>query len=501
MISRRALLGAGSAALSLSALRTGSVFADGGAPWDRLRSHLHGTLVLPSDGAYATAKQLDLMQFDHISPQAVAYCVCAADVALCLAFAQDHSLPVAARSGGHSLGGYSTTPGLVIDVSRLDSITLGEGTATLGPGAQNVDILNALAPSGLAVTGGAGPTVAAGGFIQGGGLGFLTRSLGMACDKLTSAEVVLANGRVVTASPSEHTGLYWAIRGGGGGNFGIVTSYTVTPSPVTTVATATLVFGYDRALDMLDGYARWLVDAPRTIGGAAVVTLANAVEGAVPVPVIRLVSTGTGVELENELGRLLALTGPPLSRSTAALPYQSLMMGVYGCATRTAQECHRVGSTSWGQLPRPAFGLERSRMFPAPMPRSGWAGALAVFDTERAAGRTHQLQVLPLGGAAADLGRTETAYVHRDSLYTTNYLVSIQGPSASDADKAGGRRWVDGGFAAIDPYSGGETYQNFIDPALQDWKRSYYAENYPRLAAVKAAYDPYRVFRFAQGVR
>ncbi|MFF7451861.1 MULTISPECIES: FAD-binding protein [unclassified Streptomyces] len=499
MISRRTLLAASGGGLAVAALGPSPALAT--TPWQQLRSHLTGTLVLPGDAAYATARQLELQQFDTIAPQAVAYCANTADVALCLAFVKDHDLPVAVRSGGHSMGGYSTTTGLVVDVSRLNSVSLNGTRATFGPGAQNVDLLTALAPAGRAVVVGAGPTVAAGGFVQGGGLGFLTRSLGVACDALTSVTAVLADGRTVTASPSRHSDLFWALRGGGGGNFGVVTSYTATTAAVTDVATSTLVFAYDKALDMLDGYARWLADAPRETGGAAVVTLPDAAPGATPVPAIRLVSVGTPDRLADEVGRLLALTGPPASRTDAVLPYRSLMMGVYGCATRTAEQCHRAADLHpEGQLTRPAFGLERSRMAKAPLARSGWAAALAAFDTDRQAGQIRQLQVLPLGGAAADLSRTATAYVHRDSLYTVNYLATI--PAAPTAEgQAAARVWVDRAFAAIDPWSCGETYQNFIDPALKDWKRSYYAENYPRLAATKALYDPYGLFTYAQSIR
>jgi hypothetical protein len=219
------------------------------------------------------------------------------------------------------------------------------------------------------------------------------------------------------------------------------------------------------------------------------------------VPAIRLVSTGTAAQLADEVGRLLTLTGPPASRVDAVMPHRSLMTGVYGCATKTTEQCHRAAELHpEGQLTRPAFGLERSRMFKTPMARNGWAAALAVFDADRQAGQIHQLQVLPVGGAASDLARTATAYVHRDSLYTTNYLATI--PSSPTAEgRAAARLWVDRGFAAIDPYSSGETYQNFIDPALKDWKRSYYAENYPRLAATKALYDPYGLFKYAQSIR
>lgn len=502
MISRRSFLGgAGSVALATTAFPSSAARATSGIDWNQLRDNLQGQLVLPSDTDYGTAKQLDQIQFDDINPQAIAYCASTADVALCLKFAQDNGVPIAARSGGHSAGGYSTTMGLVIDVSRLNSITLGNGTATLGGGAQLVDVTSQLAPSGLTISGGFCPTIAVGGYLHGGGVGLLTRSIGIASDKVTAAQVVLASGKVVTASPRENHDLYWAIRGGGGGNFGIVTSYTITPTPVTQLAVGTLTWAYDEALDMLDGWSQWLPDAPRTIGGGITITLADAAPGNTPAASILLASVGTSAELDTEVERLIGLVGSaPAAKNVAAAPFQAVMMNFYGCGSSPVEQCHRVDATPEGQLPRPAFGVERGRLFSQAMPRDGWAKALAVFDTERIAGQNHQLQVTALGGAANDLPRTATAYVHRDSQFVVNFLASNFVAPVSDEAKAAAGRFADNGFAVLDPYSNHETYQNFIDPRLEDWRNSYYAENYPRLTLVKATYDPHNVFRFAQSV-
>jgi FAD/FMN-containing dehydrogenase len=500
MISRRAFLGGGTAALGLSALglQTASSAAAGGRtpPWSQLAASLHGTLVLPSSSDYATAKELDLLQFDYINPQGIAYCASASDAATCLAFAQDNTLPIAVRSGGHSLGGYSTTQGLIIDVSGLNTISVGSDSVTLGPGAENVDILTTLAAQGLAVVGGACPTVASGGFIQGGGLGFLTPPLGMACDNVTSAQVVLADGQLVTASAQEYSDLFWALRGGGGGNFGIVTSYTVTPSAVSNVLLSDIIFDWDQAQDMLDGYGHWLVDAPQTIGGAAVITLADAGSGT-PAPMIIMVSLGTSDEFSSETSRLLSLTGAPASQTTSTVPYQDLMLGLYGCSSLTVSQCHLDPA---GQLPRAAFGAERSRFFSQPMSASGWAAALAAFDAHQPAGMTLQLQVIPAGGAVTNLSRTATAYVHRDSIFVAVFSASVATGTVTDSQEAAGYQWVTGGFNAINPYSNGESYQNFIDPQLLGWQYAYYGENYPELVSVKKKYDPAKVFSFAQSI-
>ncbi|WP_328973653.1 FAD-binding oxidoreductase [Streptomyces sp. NBC_00239] len=513
MITRRALLGAGSAAVGLAALPTAATAtatataADATGtlytPWGQLARNLQGQLVLPADPTYGVAKQLELAQFDSANPRGVAYCTSAADVSVALRFARDNCLPAAVRSGGHSFGGYSTTRGLIIDVSRLNGIAVapGSGSVNIGPGAKNVDILNALAPHGLVVSEGGCPTVAAGGFLQGGGYGFLTRPMGMACDAVTSAEVVLADGRIVTASPTTRSDLFWAIRGGGGGNFGVVTRFTVTPHVGDQMAITNLIFPYDRAADVLDAATRWLVDAPRTIGGGGYVVQPDAAPGSVPNVNIMLASRGTPAELATEAARLISMTGAPLARQDAVLTYQQLMMMIFGCSTLTLDQCQRSQKSPAGVLTRPEFGLERTRLASAPYAGGGWADVMSAFDADRRAGQARYLDLHFFGGAANDLARTDTAYVHRDSLFSVNYRVLINDPQQVTAEaKAVATTWVDNGFAAVDPHSNGETYQNWMDPALTDWKQSYYAENYSRLATIKAKYDPYRFFDFAQSI-
>lgn len=152
------------------------------------------------------------------------------------------------------------------------------------------------------------------------------------------------------------------------------------------------------------------------------------------------------------------------------------------------------------RLLRAAFASERSRLFDRPPARALWERAAAHFDTVRVPGQRHLLQVGALGGAVADLTRTDTACVHRDALFSASCLAVI-GTGPDDAsDREAARQWTDGGFGILDPYSNGETYQNFIGPRLQDWRGAYYAENYARLVSVKRSYDPHRLFRFPQGI-
>ncbi|CAL9376422.1 putative FAD-linked oxidoreductase YvdP [Streptomyces sp. enrichment culture] len=505
MISRRSVIGgagAGALALSLGTLTHGAAAGPRrDARWERLRRHLRGRLVLPGDAAYPAAKQLSTAEFDAVDPTGIAYCADAADVALCLAFAQDAGLPLAARSGGHSAAGYSTTTGLVIDVSRLASVTVSETSATLGAGTQLVDATHGLAPHGLALSGGFCPTVALGGFLQGGGTGLLTRSVGVSSDTVTAARVVLADGRTVRACRDRHPDLFWALRGGGGGNFGIVTSYEVTPTRIDTLSTANLTWRYDTAVDVLDAWARWIPDAPRALGGSAVVALPDAAAGNVPVVSVLLSSTAGEEVLAAQADRLAAAVGTaPATRQLSTAAYRTAMMNLYGCGDYTVQQCHRAGSAPDAALPRAAFASERSRLFDRPPARAMWERAVARFDAVRVPGQRHLLQVGALGGAVGDLARTDTAYVHRDALFSASFLGVIAASGADDSDRAAAREWTDAGFAVLDPYSNGETYQNFIDPRLENWRRAYYAENYERLVAVKRRYDPHGLFRFAQSI-
>ncbi|MFD8600320.1 FAD-binding oxidoreductase [Kitasatospora sp. NPDC059646] len=510
MISRRNVLlaGAGAAALTGLPVTPGQAAprrprASAAVPWSRLDDALQGRLVLPSQPEYTLARQLDLGQFDAANPQAIAYCANPADVAACLRFAQAAGLPFAVRAGGHSGAGYSTSTGLVVDVTGLNQVTVGASTVTVGGGAQGVDVVNALAPYGLAVPGGYCPTVGVGGYYQGGGMGALTRSVGLGSDRLASAQVVLADGRSVTASPTCHSDLFWALRGGGGGNFGVVTAYELKPSPVTQLGFVRLPWAWDKAVDVLDGFAHWLVDAPRTVGAALLVELPDAAPGNAPVPAVYLLSTGTATELDAEAARLIAMVGSaPVARPAAAMmPYRSAMMALYGCASYTTDQCHRSDNTAGGMLSRQEFGMVRSRMFGAPPSRAMWAQVVALFETERLAGHTRALEIWPFNGAAQDAGPSDTAFVHRSTLLSVSFLAAIR--SAAVADAAGcaaGKRFVDAGFAAIDPESSGTTYQNFTDAALTDWRQAYYGANYARLVRIKQSYDPYWAFSFGQAI-
>ncbi|MCY0936750.1 FAD-binding oxidoreductase [Streptomyces sp. H34-S4] len=506
MLSRRSLIRAGAgvgAAAALTAGTGGLVVAQAAAviPWNTLQSRLTGRLVLPSDAAYDTAKQLQLAQFDAIHPQAIAYCTSEADVAACIRFAQDYELAPAVRSGGHSQAGYSTTPGLVIDVSQLNSVRPGD-TVHLGPGSQGVDVLNTLAPYGIQVASGTCATVAVGGWLQGGGLGFAARKFGMGADRLVSARVVLANGRTVRASQDEHPDLYWALRGGGGGNFGVVTDFEVRPVQIPTLTTYNLNFGWADAVQVILAWQDWIATAPRELSSELLFLLStDAPAGTEPYVVLTGGYAGPKADCDRVLDQLVAAVGrPSATREVVERPYQQAMMNVFGCGTKTVTECHRVGYSPDAQLPRDNYSTGRNMFFSQGWTRTAAEEALGAFTADARPGQFRFMGLFAYAGKINDVAPTATAFVHRDTLFNAGYTVGLTRPDLSQDDKDRGQAWVDNGFTTMDPYSMHRSYQNYMDPALTNWRQAYYGQNYTRLRTVKRAYDPNRFFRFAQGI-
>ncbi|MFI0980772.1 FAD-binding oxidoreductase [Streptomyces sp. NPDC021093] len=472
-----------------------------GPVWGQLRDALRGDLVLPGDAGYDKAKQLATAQFDHVRPQAVAYCETAEDVRACVNFAREGGIPCAVRSGGHSFTGWSTSEGLVINLTRLNTVRATAPTVRVGPGIQTVDAVAALSPLGLTVPAGFCPSVSPGGFVTGGGMGWQFRKYGPASDRLISAQVVLADGRIVTASEQQDADLLWALRGGGGGNFGVVTDFEMAPTKETHVVTFDLTWPWDQAQKAFTVWQDWATAAPVGLSSRAGVVLRDAAPGKVPTLIINGAHFGGQAELEAQIAALTSAIGsPPTTSEVKERAYDKAMMRLFGCETRTVEQCHISGSNPEAQLPRDQFVRHRSRMFSASVPGSGVADMLAAFDADRTAGQFRYLGFLSLGGNANKVAPGDTAYVHRDAEHFAVFNVALGTPQPEPEALARALSWVDSGFAAMDPHSNGRTYVNYPDPALADWQQSYYGGNLARLRSVKRAYDPNGFFRFPQGV-
>lgn len=498
-------LGAGAAAAAVIGT-TAAATVSGAVPsgrgravdWAALRRHLAGDVVLPGEADYERARRIASTQFDAIRPQAVAFCESSADVATVVRFAGDNALHTVPRSGGHSFGGYSTTDGVILDVSRMNQIQVNGATVTVGSGTQQIDALAALSPHGLLLAGGQCATVGVGGFLQGGGIGMLTRKAGLGADRMVSAEVVLADGRAVRASRHENADLFWALRGNGGGNYGVITSYELKPVRVASMVNYTVAWPVDAAKQVVESWQPWAIGAPWDLGASLAVYTPDA--ATVPPQVIAYGAWfGSPAALDRMLDALVAQTGvAPTTRVVAEKAPYDAMMDWYGCTQLTTEKCHRVGYSPEAQMPRSNFYQTRNRMFGGPAPAVD--DLLGAFEADARAGQFRMLYFETLGGQAGVPDRRSTAYVHRNTQMLCGYSISLTTPDYTAEDTAACEQWLAGGFAALDPHSLGESYQNFIDPALPNWQDAYYAENYPKLVAVRYRYDPHRFFHFDRAI-
>lgn len=280
--------------------------------WSELAAVLTGRLVLPSDPSFAVDKLLYNQKFDDLVPSAIAYCQTATDVRRCVDYARSHGVQIAARSGGHSYGGYSTCPGLVVDVTAMAGAAVAEGarTAVVGPGARLVDIYSQLGDSGVMLPGGSCPTVGIAGLTLGGGIGVFGRNYGLTCDHLVSLDVVLADGSLVTASPDSHSDLFWASQGGGGGNLGIVTSFTFRVDPVPPIALFTLEWPWTAAPDVLGSWLAWVHNTPQELWSNCQLLSSGSAGGSSPlVAKVTGVYCGTETTLRGLVSSLTASVG------------------------------------------------------------------------------------------------------------------------------------------------------------------------------------------------
>jgi hypothetical protein len=472
-----------------------------GDKWDRLARELTGNLVRPLDGSYQNAKTVYLGEYSAVNPQGVAYCRTADDVRACLRFGQDHGVEVRARSGGHNLAGWSTGEGLVIDVSAFAQVRTDGATVHLGPGAKAIDALDVLERQGTQIVSGTCPTVCPGGFLSGGGIGHQTRKFGTGSDRLVSARVVLADGSLVHTSATERPDLFWALRGGGGGNFGIVLDFEVRPVEQPRGVFFDTAWPWEKAQEVIETWQQWSASGPYDLGSALLVALFDAAPGETPTVMINGAFWGARRDLEDGLAELAAQAGTaPDRQEVTELSYGGVMRRVYGCGELTTSQCHLVGQTPDAELPRNGLLRERTRIYDRPVTGSVLADALDAYDRDRQAGQTRFLSFTATGGKANEATRTETAYWHRKAEFMTGFAAMTPAASLPADEEAALVAWVDRGSKVIEPASTGEAYVNFPDPRMTDWRRAYYGDNYAGLLRVKRTYDPGNVFRHGQSV-
>jgi FAD/FMN-containing dehydrogenase len=470
------------------------------AQWSVLAGMLRGSVVVPGDASYAN----DSLLFNEVitsQPAAIAYCANASDVQRCVAYARAHGVQIAARSGGHSYAGYSSCPGLVIDVSSLSGISVQPGMqlATVGAGAQLIDIYSQLGSSGLFLPGGSCPTVGIAGLALGGGIGVFGRAYGMTCDNIASLQVVTADGSLRRCTPRSNADLYWASRGGGGGNFGIVTSFTFTVHPIPSVTLFTLEWPWGEAATVLDAFLHWVPTAPNELWANCQLASNGSSSGGFLK--VTGVFAGATAACASALAPLLAAIGAaPSFRFVGPEDYLRAMMIEAGCEGLTVGQCHVSTRNPGGTLSRSAF-TAKSTYVSKPFPASGTAAMIDAVEAlgNEVSGVGGGITFDSYGGVISRVAASDTAFVHRDAIACAQYSVTYAGASPTASVVAGAHRWLEQTQGSFAPYAQG-SYQNYIDPTLPNWARAYYGANLPRLQKVKKSFDPDNVFHFAQSI-
>ena len=404
-------------------------------------------------------------------------------------------MAVTPRSGGHSFAGYSTGTGVVIDVTPMNKISIAEGTATIGAGARLVDIYDQLAARGVAIPTGSCESVGIGGITLGGGWGVVGRAYGLTCDALISAQVVTADGKIINCDPTTEADLFWALRGGGGGNFCVATSFTFKTHVTRDLCSFNAVFKIEDAVTVMRTWQNWQATLPDKIWASVVINSANM---NVP-PVVTLF--GVCVGSENDLSPywqalLLSIQVTPQSTSVSSASYRDTMLR--SCYGRSVSQCHIRGQTPDASMDRYAQA-STSDLFDALIPEIGLTTLVAAIVQGHAQGFGGYMIFNLMGGAIARIAPEATAFVHRHSLISAEYDIEYQGGTA-DAKVDQALNWVHGMRNTMKPWSSGRAYVNYVDPLLEDWKTAYHGSNYARLVQVKMKYDPSQIFHLPQGI-
>ncbi len=446
------------------------------------RGQLRGEVIEPGDARYEESRQVYNGMISR-KPRLIVRCADVADVIASVGFGQRNNLRVAIRGGGHNAGGLGVCDdGLVIDLSaiRYVHVDAAKKTVRVGAGCRWGDVDHATHAFGLAVPSGIISTTGVGGLTLGGGLGHLTRQYGLTIDNLLAADVVLADGQVVVASAEENADLFWAIRGGGG-NFGVVTSFLFRAHPVHTVCAGPMLWELDQASDIMKYYREFIARAPE--------------------------------ELNGFFAFLTVPPGPPFPEHF----HLKKMCGIVWCYTGTLEHANKILQPLRNHRP-PAFEF----FFPMPYPMmqsmfdavypaglqwywkadfvkelSDQAIALHVKHGAQLPTMHSTMHLYPVDGAVHRVGPQDTAWNYRDVLWS-EVIVGVD-PEPANKDRI--TSWAREYWDALHPFGAGGAYVNFMMEEGEDRIRATYGDNYNRLAVVQAKYDPENFFRVNQNIR
>jgi FAD/FMN-containing dehydrogenase len=472
----------------------GGGLVSGGTDFGPLASQLQGSVMVPTTTGYDRVRLLANTLYDDIQPAAIVRCASAADVQAALAFVQDEGLHVTARCGGHSWAGYSTTTGVVLNVNAMNSVAVnGDGTATVGAGARLAEVYTRLVANGVCIPSGTCPTVGIAGITMGGGIGVLDRQFGLTCDTLVSADIVTVDGRLLTCNAASEPDLFWAIRGGGGGNFGIATSFTFRTHPTQDITVARASFALQDFAAVFQAWQAWPQTLPDTVWAQVFV---NIHQGMTTFTVTAW-CLGTAGDMTPHWNAFLSAAGAAPATGGGLDPF--VVQQRYGdvalafCGSDTLAQCSLQDVTAAGAVPRYAEVLS-SDYFATPIPDAGLQALVDHANALAQAGGIGSYIFDHMGGALGRVAADATAFPHRDALFSLEYGVSRVGGFAYDPT------WPNAMRGVMSGWSTGGAYVNYLDPLLVDWPTAYYGANYARLQQVKKTYDPKRVLSMAQGI-
>jgi FAD/FMN-containing dehydrogenase len=499
-----AALGAGAvAARGLSGARPSSRLRPEAGPtnadWAALRNKLSTrTLSRPGDRSYSLDHQLFDPRFDWLHPAGIAYCGKPADVSTCLAFVKKFKLRFRVRSGGHSYAGWSSLlGGLVIDVSKINHFRVGNGTVTVGAGLDLIHLYQNLADHGLAIPGGSCPTVGLAGLALGGGIGVLSRQFGLTCDAIESVQIVTADGAVLTCDGTQHKDLLWASKGGGGGNFGVATSFTLRTHRLSGLVVFFLKWPWSAASQVVGAWQSWAPNGPPELWSNMIL---SSVFGFQP-QIIRVGGTwlGTVTGANRVIDSLIRKVGVgPSSKSIGHNTFLDAMLIEAGCSGLTVPQCNTMPSGLLSRVP----SFAKSDFFSKRLSSTGIQDAINAVELAAGvsgpSGGGAAIAFDALGGAVNSVDPTATAFVHRNALWDIQYSTSWNAGATSGVANA--HTWLRAAYAKVHPHANGEAYQNYIDPELTNWRQAYYGANYARLLRIKHRYDPGNLFHFPQSI-
>lgn len=446
------------------------------------KASLRGELIAPGDQRYDEARKVYNAMISR-RPRLVARCADVADVITAVNFGREQKLPVAIRGGGHNAGGLGVCDdGLVIDLSPMRYVRVDpkKRTVLAGGGALWGDVDHAAHVFGLAVPAGIISTTGVGGLTLGGGLGHLTRQCGLTIDNLLAADMVLANGRFVTASAKEHADLFWAVRGGGG-NFGVVTSFLFKAHPIHTNYAGPMLWPLEDAAEVMRWYRGLITKAPNALTGF--------------------------------FAFLTVPPGPPFPEHL----HNKKMCGIVWCYTGPAKKAEQVfkpvrafktpALDIVGPIPHPALQSMFDGLYPpghqwywkADFVRELSDEAIALHLEHAAKLPTMQstMHLYPINGAASRVRNSATPWCYRDAVWASVMV----GVDPNPANKEQISAWAKDYWTALHPYSAGGAYVNFMMDEGEDRIRATYGKNYDRLAKVKKRYDPTNLFHVNQNIK